>query len=149
MSKQQASDKALKGEPCTSRKFEILIIEDDDETLIKLEGVLEAAGHRTTTAWCARQAVSLLRKKQFDVILLDDYLGGIDWRQVVQQLGPMSKGSPFIVLHPTSADCLDAAGAAPAFAMVCKWAPYDVLEMVKCCVAISSQSTTSLKGGVT
>jgi PleD family two-component response regulator len=65
---------------------EILIIDDEDEVLVKLEEVLEAAGYRTTTTWCARQAAKLLEEKQFDLILLDDYLGGTDWRYVLRGL---------------------------------------------------------------
>ena len=52
----------------------ILIIDDDEGVLIRLERTLETEGCRTTTAWSGRAAVSIAQKSQFDVLLVDEHL---------------------------------------------------------------------------
>ena len=127
--------------PATQRfkamSFEILIIDDDDEVLLRLEQLLEREGYQTTTTWCPREAFELLQTRQFDLILLDDHLAGADWQCVLQRLRLVSGNTPCIVLHPAPQGADDRGNicGTEVRGLVCKWAADEVLEAVKWCAA--------------
>ena len=65
--------------------FSILIVDDDEDTLIAQEALLEDAGYHTTTAWGGEEGLKALESGSFDLILLDDYLPGVDASLLLQQ----------------------------------------------------------------
>ncbi|HET7840753.1 MAG TPA: hypothetical protein VFM21_04070, partial [Terriglobia bacterium] len=68
------------------RRRRILIADIDDELLTKLTNFFEEKGYETTTAWGGREALRELSDGGFDVVLLSDYLPGVEsaelWRAV-------------------------------------------------------------------
>ena len=52
-------------------KRRILVIDDDERVLISLECLLETEGYETTTAWSGQEGLALLRRQEFDLVLLD------------------------------------------------------------------------------
>ncbi len=68
------------------KRRRILIADIDDELLTKLTNFFESKGYETTTAWGGREALDELGEGQFDVVLLSDYLPGVEsaelWRAV-------------------------------------------------------------------
>jgi len=55
-------------------KRRVLIVDNNEDTLQTLQGILENAGFDTQTTWSGREALGLLESQGFDVLLVDDYL---------------------------------------------------------------------------
>lgn len=116
----------------TINRSEILIIDDDEELLIKLESMLEDQGYSTSTTSDTRGALKLLRSRNFDLVLLDDYLEGAGWESILDGLRPMLRNAPLIVLDATPD--LSSEGRTPragVMGVVCKWNLNEVLKMVR------------------
>ncbi len=67
-------------------KKRILVIDDDERVLISLEYLLENEGYETTTAWSGQEGLALLRSREFDLILLDDYLRDIEHEEIFGEI---------------------------------------------------------------
>ena len=83
-----------------------------------MERVLESEGYPTTTAWTGQEALSLLEKTEFDVILIDEHLPEIEFQGF---LGALTHKQPNAVRVMPSARKIEAAvrhGLSPS---VCKW----------------------------
>jgi CheY-like chemotaxis protein len=80
-------------------RFKILIVDDDEQTLMGFERLLEAEGYDTTIAWSAAQAFRLLAASHFDLILLDHHLPDMETVQVLAQLEAVRQQTPYVVLH--------------------------------------------------
>ncbi len=64
----------------------VLIVDDDEAILIRLESVLETLGYDTTTAWGGREALEALRRKPFDLVFLDDMLPDLSSEAVLDAI---------------------------------------------------------------
>ena len=56
------------------RGKKVLIVDNDESTLMILQKVLEREGFDTCLTWSGHEALELLRSQNFDVLLVDDYL---------------------------------------------------------------------------
>jgi CheY-like chemotaxis protein len=79
----------------------VLVVDDDERVLIALEALLETEGYDTTTAWSGREALRLLRAGEFDLVLLDDFLGDVTSEEILRQLMKMSAKTPVLVMQTT------------------------------------------------
>jgi adenylate cyclase len=64
----------------------VLVIEDNDVHRSTLSKLLGREGHRVTEAEDGRRGLELVRSEQFDVILLDILMPGIDGFQVLKEI---------------------------------------------------------------
>src|SRR5262249_43099602 len=62
-----------------SDPIKILIVDDDERVLIELERLLEGEGYSTATAWSGREALALSEKARFDLLLLDEHVGDLEF----------------------------------------------------------------------
>jgi CheY-like chemotaxis protein len=88
--------KALPSAPDRKR---VLVVDDDESTLIAVQAAMEDAGYDTTTAWSGQEALSLLRQCEFNFILLDDYLPGVSTEEVLRQLQRMPGKAPVVIMQ--------------------------------------------------
>lgn len=65
---------------------EVLCVDDNPRNLYVLSGLLRAAGHRATECASGFEALELLRKRKFDVVLLDMVMPGMDGLDVLARL---------------------------------------------------------------
>jgi two-component system, OmpR family, copper resistance phosphate regulon response regulator CusR len=86
----------------------ILIAEDEGRIASFLEKGLRANGFVTTTAGDARRALVLVRGREFDLVILDMGLPGLDGPGVLRELRRAGRDLPFLVL--TSRDQADQVG---------------------------------------
>ncbi len=69
----------------------ILIVDDEKGVQTSVQGILEDAGFDSQTVSSGEEALELLRKKEFPVVLLDIWLPGIDGLQAlakIRQIAP-------------------------------------------------------------
>jgi CheY-like chemotaxis protein len=68
------------------RPQHLLVVEDVQDSLDFLKTVLEAAGHRVTTARTGAEALEAVRREAFDLVLLDLVLPDMDGMAVAREL---------------------------------------------------------------
>jgi len=67
-------------------KRRILAVDDDADIRGLVRRVLERAGYEVTTARDGREAIALLARDDYDVVLLDVMMPGLDGLEVVESL---------------------------------------------------------------
>ncbi|HEX6099122.1 MAG TPA: sigma-54 dependent transcriptional regulator [Thermoanaerobaculia bacterium] len=75
----------------------ILIIDDEPAIRSTLAGILEDEGHRATSCESGEEGIAQLARDEFDVVLLDLWLPGIDGLAVLERLRTAS-GPPVIMI---------------------------------------------------
>jgi two-component system, sensor histidine kinase RpfC len=68
----------------TPRPRRILVAEDNETNLLLLQELLERDGHEVTTCTSGMEAIEILADREFDLLLLDYNLGGMDGVRVLQ-----------------------------------------------------------------
>lgn len=76
----------------------VLIIEDDRGMASLLQKGLEEENHRVSVALEGRTGLELAESYQFDVIVLDLMLPGIDGLEIARRLRKSGKGTPILML---------------------------------------------------
>jgi two-component system nitrogen regulation response regulator NtrX len=75
----------------------ILIVDDELGIRQSLTGVLEDEGYRASAVESGEACLEVLRKKTFDVILLDIWLNGMDGLEALQKIKQLD-GSPEVIM---------------------------------------------------
>ena len=65
---------------------DVLCVDDNPRNLYVLTGLLRAAGHRPTECASGPEALELLSRRKFDVVLLDMVMPGMDGLDVLERL---------------------------------------------------------------
>ncbi|MBD3182652.1 response regulator [Candidatus Poribacteria bacterium] len=76
----------------------IFVVEDDPAHLLALEDNLEYANYEVTTAKTGHEALKILEKESFDLIILDIMLPYINGFEVCQHLRKSGDDTPIIML---------------------------------------------------
>ena len=66
--------------------YSILVVDDQEETLISRKLLLERDGHRVLTAIDGREALSLIRGEQFDLIVVDYFMPQMNGEELVRAI---------------------------------------------------------------
>ncbi len=66
--------------------YSILVVDDQEETLISSKLLLEREGHRVFTAIGGREALSLIREEQFDLIIVDYFMPQMNGEELVRAI---------------------------------------------------------------
>ena len=82
----------------------VLIVDDDESVLTMLYKVIRSAGMDANTVSGGEQALELVRKRPFDLILLDVNLRGMDGFQVIQELRGRGIKTPIIIVSGRKED---------------------------------------------
>ena len=82
----------------------ILIVDDDEAVLNMIEKVVQSAGYRSVKTTSGEEALELLAKNTFAMILLDINLQGIDGFQVIQKVRGQKSDIPIIVISGRTED---------------------------------------------
>jgi two-component system nitrogen regulation response regulator NtrX len=76
----------------------ILIIDDEAGIRTSLAGILEDEGHRTVLAESGEEGIAQFARDEFDLVLLDLWLPGIDGLAVLERLQTAAAGTPIIMI---------------------------------------------------
>ncbi len=117
----------------------ILIVDDDEQVLMSFERLLEDESFETTTAWSGEEALGLLKKKPFDLVLLDDCLpeSGLSSGDLLMRLREMEVQPVVIVMQAKpSLGSLCRFSRLGASAVIGKWMPRcEIAQAVRTCLA--------------
>ncbi len=89
-----------------------VLIADDDYNLCKLlSAALEKAGYQTVKAKNGKDAITCVQQDEFDVILLDIFLGDVDGLELIESLQKCNPSTAIIVItgHGTTQTAIEAA----------------------------------------
>lgn len=64
----------------------VLIVDDEENILMSLQGILEDEDYKVTTATDGESALKILEKEEFDVVLLDIWLPSMDGLQLFEMI---------------------------------------------------------------
>ncbi len=85
----------------------ILIVDCHEDVLLALERAFEDAGFQTEIVWSVAEAVPLLERVAFDLLLLNDYLNEGTAEAVLRALRRRGIGTPCLLLQPSAPPMLD------------------------------------------
>ncbi len=111
----------------------VLVIDYDEENLILLERLLENEGFDTTTTWTGLDAFKALVGETFDLVLVADYLPGMNAEQFMRELRHAARDGCCIVMQSSQAAPRARRPFGPALAVevVAKMSPAKVVEVVR------------------
>jgi DNA-binding response OmpR family regulator len=76
----------------------ILIVEDEDSLIFTLQDTLRSEGYQTSLAKNGKDAIEMVRKGGFDLLILDLMLPGISGYEVCEKIRDMDYTVPIIML---------------------------------------------------
>ena len=82
----------------------VLIVDDDPSICKLLEKVMKSNDLEPTIATCGKDALSLLRTHNFDLILMDVMLGDMEGFEVIKQMRSQGIKTPVIIVSGRSED---------------------------------------------
>ena len=82
----------------------ILIVDSDESVLSILNKAIQSAGMESKTVSCGEEALELVRKQSFDLILLDVNLQGMDGFQVIRSLRGAGYRIPIMIVSSRKED---------------------------------------------
>ncbi len=85
----------------------ILIVDDERATRRTLAGLFKHMGYQTTEASSGQEALERIARQDFDVVILDLQMPGMDGTEVLQTARPLAPDTVFIIL--TAYGTLDSA----------------------------------------
>lgn len=91
--------------------YSVLIADDDHSLRSVLSAVLNKAGYHTVKARNGREAIDCVQKDEFDVILLDIFLGDADGLELIELIQEMNPAAAIIIItgHGTTQTAIEAA----------------------------------------
>ena len=91
--------------------YSVLIADDDHSLRSVLSAVLNKAGYHTVKARNGKEAIDCVQKDEFDVILLDIFLGDADGLELIESIQGLNPTAAIIVItgHGTTQTAIEAA----------------------------------------
>ena len=80
----------------------LLAVDDEPRLLASLRHLLQFAGHQVTTANGGAAALELLRREEFDLVLLDLRMPGMDGREVMREIANCATQPSIVVVSGNS-----------------------------------------------
>lgn len=114
----------------------ILIVDNDENFLTRLQVLFEDRDYQTTVAWGGRELLSELQSKQFDLILVSDYLPDTKPEEFWQVFAPLT-GSASVALiesDPPVKKMTQQYLQVGGHCVLSKAAPHNIMEMVRGCL---------------
>jgi two-component system, NtrC family, response regulator AtoC len=78
--------------------YSILIVDDEASMRLLLQAILEGESYHVVSAQNGKEAVALIEKQKFDLILCDSRMPELDGMGVLKYLKEHASGTPFIIL---------------------------------------------------
>jgi DNA-binding NtrC family response regulator len=77
----------------------VLIVDNDDHVLRAIEKMLEKEGFHTQTTWSGHEALALLKSRQFEVLLVGDYLADLHSTDFLRRVCKLRRPPAMVVMQ--------------------------------------------------
>ncbi|UCF68238.1 MAG: sigma-54-dependent Fis family transcriptional regulator [Acidobacteriota bacterium] len=84
--------------PAASRARRLLVVDDESHQLEMLAGILSRAGYEVETASDGEQAIALLERARFDLLLTDQRMPQIDGLELLERARALEEGLPVVLM---------------------------------------------------
>jgi CheY-like chemotaxis protein len=84
-----------------------LIVDNDENIQRLLQGILQDLGFKTRTTWSGYEALALIKSDHLDVLLVDDYVPDLYFRDLLKRVRQLPIQPKIVVMQataPTSED---------------------------------------------
>ncbi len=109
---------------------QILVVDANENVLIRLERVLEDAGFETTTTWDPQEAMCFLHAVAFDLLLIGDHPPEVNARELLKAISALQPTPCCIVLQSSESTNSAEYIQLGASAVTCRDRTDDVLRAV-------------------
>lgn len=79
-------------------ELRLLLVDDERDFRELLSIILQRAGYAADTAENGEEAVSMLREREYDIVLTDMKMGGMDGIELIEYINSLNKGIKCIVI---------------------------------------------------
>jgi two-component system alkaline phosphatase synthesis response regulator PhoP len=79
-----------------------LIVDNDEKIQRLLQGILQDLGFETRTTWSGYEALELIKSDHLDVLVVDDYVPDLHFRDLLKRVGQLPI-QPWIVVMQAAA----------------------------------------------
>ncbi len=93
-----------------SQKFKLLIVDDNQDLCESLLDILELKGYEVMTVFNGYQAIAAVKKEQFNLVLMDVKMPGINGIDTLKILKKISPGLKVIMITAFADDVFYRAG---------------------------------------
>ncbi|MEA2338533.1 MAG: hypothetical protein QOE82_2540 [Thermoanaerobaculia bacterium] len=107
----------------------ILVVDDDQPTLNLLRAVLNRSGYETDVATNGSEAIDLLRKNDYAVVVLDMMMPHVGGHDVIAFLGTAARPTPVLICSAAGPSALT--GLDPAIVKAVIRKPFDIVELTE------------------
>ncbi|MBK8266718.1 MAG: response regulator [Nannocystis sp.] len=84
----------------------VLVVDDNHELADNLSELLQDEGYATLTAYSAERALELAAKEQFDIVLTDIRMPGMNGVELVKRLSAINERAIFLLMTAYSTDAM-------------------------------------------
>lgn len=115
----------------------ILIVDNDEDFLTRLQILFEDREYPTTVAWGGREVLRELQTQRFDLILLSDYLPDVGYEEFWQDFGRLAGAASVALLetNPPVGEMARQYFRAGGHCILAKASPHRIVEMVRGCLS--------------
>lgn len=130
--------------------YSVLIADDDHSLRSVLSAALNKAGYHTVKARNGKEAIECVEKDEFDVILLDIFLGDADGLELIESIQELNPAAAIIVItgHGTTQTAIDAAKRRAYWYLTKPIDLKQLLDLVSRAASASNQ-TKNVKASIT
>jgi len=99
-SKQKTIKKQSFSKPVSSKKKQILVVDDNEDIRTLVRTLLEGEGYKVAEAKGGEETLKTLKKKKFDLVLIDFFMAGMSGRELAERIrqDPKIKNTKFAFL---------------------------------------------------
>lgn len=115
----------------------ILIVDNDEDFLTRLQLLFEVRDYQTTVAWGGREVLTELQSKRFDLILVSDYLPDVGCEEFWQDFGRLAGAASVALLEsePPVDEMARGYVQAGGHCVLSKATPTKIIEVVRGCLS--------------
>lgn len=130
--------------------YSVLIADDDHSLRSVLSAALNKAGYHTVKARNGKETIDCVQKDEFDVILLDIFLGDADGLELIESIQELNPAAAIIVItgHGTTQTAIDAAKQRAYWYLTKPIELKHLLDLVSRAASASNQ-TKNIKASIT
>jgi len=105
-----------------------LVVDDEPRLRRVLVRLLEGEGYSTATAWGGREALALSEKARFDLMLVDEHVGDVDFDALRKGLALRQPAACQLLMHTRK-------GRPTSNGTICKWEHAEMKAKIRCVLA--------------
>ncbi|MDO9080739.1 MAG: response regulator, partial [Desulfuromonadales bacterium] len=85
-------------------KLKILVVDDDRRMVRTICDILQVKGYEPLPAYCGEEAVKMVQQQEFDCVLMDIRMPGIDGVAALKRIKDVAPDTPVVLMSANASD---------------------------------------------